>query len=562
MTLALPLFVLALLVGLLVSLISTVSSAYAEEGLSVEQPSSVAAMADETTEGAPLANAPNTANTANSASNDTANSANATQPTGNDTAGTVNTAASTTPEGWVSNKTGWRYYVDGVPVTGLQTITVTTDEGTEKRTYYFTTKGYREAGWHKLNGQWYFFDSSTKDEETGAQMWTGWLSQGKDWFYLNGKGQMRKGWQKIEEKWYYFRGGDNGRMWVGWLNDGGSWYYLKQNESGQAPMVTGLQRLKWSRGTSWFAFRGGDSGRMLTGWHKLKGEKDTEASWYYFKPGDGNALSGWLYWGGGWFYLDAANNGKMMTGWQRLKWSKGTSWFYFRGGDSGRMVTGWHKLKYGKETEAFWYYFRPGDGNMYSSGWLQLGRAWYYLSSSGKMLSGWQTFGNAVYYLGGSDSGRMRTGWAAYGNTQRFLDNEGLWHGTAFDQKMKTIQNRAGNTLYGSFQYVASFNYRRTYDTPSGHWAPGYAMQMYDNGAGNCYRYAALFCMIALAHGYDAQVVTGSVPSRSGGWAPHGWVEIYHQGTTYICDPDLEHSMPRYGWYWVTYANAPVTYRK
>ena len=83
---------------------------------------------------------------------------------------------------------------------------------------------------------------------------------------------------------------------------------------------------------------------------------------------------------------------------------------------------------------------------------------------------------------------------------------------------------------------------------------------MYEQGSGNCYRFAALFCWLARGLGYDANVVAGGVPSYSSGQAPHGWVEIHMNGTTYICDPDMEHSLPGYNWYMVTYAGAPTTY--
>ena len=44
------------------------------------------------------------------------------------------------------------------------------------------------------------------------------------------------------------------------------------------------------------------------------------------------------------------------------------------------------------------------------------------------------------------------------------------------------------------------------------------------------------------------------------GQAPHGWVEIYSDGRTYVCDPDLQHEMPSYNWYMQTYATSPTVY--
>lgn len=45
-----------------------------------------------------------------------------------------------------------------------------------------------------------------------------------------------------------------------------------------------------------------------------------------------------------------------------------------------------------------------------------------------------------------------------------------------------------------------------------------------------------------------------------GGRSPHGWVEVYQNGTTYVCDPDLQLEMPGHNWFMVTYADAPLSY--
>ena len=70
----------------------------------------------------------------------------------------------------------------------------------------------------------------------------------------------------------------------------------------------------------------------------------------------------------------------------------------------------------------------------------------------------------------------------------------------------------------------------------------------FTTGRGNCYAYAATFCEMALALGYDAHLVTGSVPLARGGLGPHGWVEIDgFNGGTYVFDPDFASEMGRNG---------------
>src|SRR5262249_53515796 len=99
-------------------------------------------------------------------------------------------------------------------------------------------------------------------------------------------------------------------------------------------------------------------------------------------------------------------------------------------------------------------------------------------------------------------------------------------------------------------------------DIPTGDYSVPYALSMLQTHGGNCYRYAALFCVLARAYGYQANVVSGSVPRTGGGWAPHGWVEITIGGKIYVCDPDMAHALPGYNWYLITYGQAPISYRK
>jgi hypothetical protein len=135
------------------------------------------------------------------------------------------------------------------------------------------------------------------------------------------------------------------------------------------------------------------------------------------------------------------------------------------------------------------------------------------------------------------------------------------------DVKLDWIRNNriglSGDVLRASYNYVVgNYSYRSGSLYPSGDWAAPFALEMINYGSGNCYRYAALFCILARSYGYEAWVVSGYVPSVSGGWAPHGWVEVRVNGTVYLCDPDLAYALPRYNWYMVTYGQAPTTYRR
>lgn len=386
-------------------------------------------------------------------------------------------------------------------------------------------------------------------------MATGWLETGGSRYYLDGSGAMLANrWAWVEGKCYYFN--PTGRVQSGWINWYGTWYWLEPSDGGA--MATGLADVGSRK-----CYFGAD-GAMRTGWQKLDG------SWYYFNA-SGYMQTGWVNVGGGRYWL--ADDGKMFA--DGLKEIAGKLYSftssgavrtncilrlendecgfadatgaiskigYYDGNDivfrnaDGTPKSGWQLIG-GK-----YFYAQPGTGVMHK-GWLQLGNTWYYLNDNGVMVTGLQTIRGYRYYFLGSGA------WV--GNTGNAELNDYI----------NTIIVSRGTNLRTLFNYVASYPYRNGSKNPTGNWSVPFALEMYRNGGGNCYRYAALFCELAKAVGYDARVVAGSVPSYSAGWAPHGWVEIRMNGTTYVCDPDLQHEIPSRNWYMFTYGQAPTNYR-
>lgn len=93
-----------------------------------------------------------------------------------------------------------------------------------------------------------------------------------------------------------------------------------------------------------------------------------------------------------------------------------------------------------------------------------------------------------------------------------------------------------------------SFTYlrRSPYEFGATGWMQTDALNMLNTGYGNCYCYAAVFWYLARWLGYDARIYSGTV-----GWnyAPHAWVEITMDGTSYIYDTELEMAYHRKGRY-------------
>lgn len=102
-----------------------------------------------------------------------------------------------------------------------------------------------------------------------------------------------------------------------------------------------------------------------------------------------------------------------------------------------------------------WYWF---DSNGYmATGWRNIDGTWYYLTSSGAMATGWVQVGNTWYYLSGS--GAMLTGFQTIGNAVYYLDEsgamatgwrlmDGTWYYFHSSGAMATGWMQSGNWYY------------------------------------------------------------------------------------------------------------------
>ena len=68
-------------------------------------------------------------------------------------------------------------------------------------------------------------------------------------------------------------------------------------------------------------------------------------------------------------------------------------------------------------------------------------------------------------------------------------------------------------------------------------WEPEYALYFLKNGKGNCFSFAAAYCLLCRELGLPAYTWVGAYEKAT---APHSWVEIPLDGTTYMFDPELQ----------------------
>ena len=120
--------------------------------------------------------------------------------------------------------------------------------------------------------------------------------------------------------------------------------------------------------------------------------------------------------------------------------------------------------------------------------------------------------------------------------------------------------------LYAAYRHVCDWYYYRRnnfYEPGETGWEVAEARTMYETDKGNCYNFAAAFCMAARQLGYDAEAISGLVGEER---QAHGWVEIVRDGTPYLFDTILETSYEErgifYNLFFIPYDEAPWEYYK
>ena len=131
--------------------------------------------------------------------------------------------------------------------------------------------------------------------------------------------------------------------------------------------------------------------------------------------------------------------------------------------------------------------------------------------------------------------------------------------------------------LRACYEYVRSYKYLgrnaalgQDVKTPPYEQLLGYAEKILSTGKGDCYNFAASFCLLARRLGFEAACVIGDC-TYVWSWRPiaHGWVEITRGEQTLLYDPQIENYNNRagisnddYGAFGVTYETAHARYLK
>ena len=301
------------------------------------------------------------------------------------------------------------------------------------------------------------------------------------------------GWKTKSGKKYYYV---NGVKVTGLYEIAGKNYYFKTSGKNKGQMMTGIQTI--GKKKYYFIKSGKKKGQMATGWQTVSGKK-----YYFLKSGK--------------------SKGQMATGWQTI--NKKKYYFITSGSKQGTVTTKWKKIG-GKQ-----YYFIPSG------------------SSKGQMVTGWKIIGKTTYYF---DENGVRDNSKTV-NSSRKSDKTGTAaektykRAQAIVEQITTDSMSKEQKLKKCFDYVMKTYTGRRPRTPHYYgkdWPVVYANDMFLDGSGNCFSYAAAFAYMAKACGYTEVYACNSTG--------HGWCEINGK----IYDPE-QYRNTKYKYYGTSYNNVP-----
>lgn len=229
------------------------------------------------------------------------------------------------------------------------------------KTYYFSEWGHMYTGLQKIDDIYYYFD------DNGVLQTNKWIQpfagdtynsyRQSYWYYFDAEGCAVIGWEMINGKWYYFGEGSDSYS---------SYYYpyMRTNTLISEPNEDG--------GYDYFVV--GNDGSRQTGWAKVN------SSWYYCGS-DGKAKTGWQRIDGNWYYFSEDYSPNMLKGFQVID---GKNYIFL---SNGKMLTGFGEYR-GKT------YYADENGVLVKDDWVKSGGKWYYMNSSGQMVTGLYTIYN------------------------------------------------------------------------------------------------------------------------------------------------------------------------
>ncbi len=392
--------------------------------------------------------------------------------------------------------------------------------------YAFSARGDMLTAVKTVNNVRYSFTTQAKARKTTASVAPNGTTLGM---------AMRNCWVKTESRWYYFNNaGQQVKSKTGLQKIGGAYYYLSRS------WVPSTDKwIKKSNGAYWYFGKDGKYKSSKIGHQKISG------SYYYLKKNGVPFKNSFKTVKGKRYYYGKTGKRAQYTGWKTIKNKK----YYFSSKHYTVVKPGWQQIG-GK-----WYHFTQ-KGGMYAKRWATIGGKQYYFKANGQMAADWTKIGGTYYYF--RSSGLLdRSTIAKRGGNYYFVTPQGTQGGNILDGVGVNAAMNNGTKLQTCFNYVVrNCRYVGGPVWPPNGWEPYHAYKMLKTRMGNCYDFAAAFCYLAKAVGYEGMIcIRGQCASASGGLTPHAWCEFNGM----VFDPEITYANGYY-LFNVSYGSLPFAY--
>ncbi len=452
------------------------------------------------------------------------------------------------------NADDWYYYTDGQVDTSLTDVmkaTIGGKSGWWNVVNGKVTKGATVA--YNSNGWWYIDSNGMVDfsyngfAKNSNGSW--YCEDGKVNFDKNSVLKDTNGALGSKGAWYYVVGSKVQTSYTGvadYKNSNG-WWYVENGKVDFSANTVAKNKNGW-----WYVL----DGKVQFGFTGLANYSN-EYGWWYIQDGKVDFSKNTVAKNkNGWWYV---LGGKVQFGFTGLAdYSNSNGWWYINSGKVTFDVDTVAKNKNG------WWYVKDSKVDFSYSGSAQNENGWWYISN-GKVDFNVGTVvkegSDWVYYYNGKRNTSYtgvapnENGWW-YVYKGKVVFDDVLTYAAQFVGKYSTTSQSTSAKLQSCYNALWSkYPYKRYYESPSASKMAQFALDMFKNKQGNCYRYAAAFAYIAKVLGYEARVGVGQISAAAGGMTPHGWTEVKVGSTWYICDPDMQMNHPGVNSYMRTESN-------
>lgn len=170
-------------------------------------------------------------------------------------------------------------------------------------------------------------------------------------------------------------------------------------------------------------------------------------------------------------------------------------------------------------------------------GWVKDGTKTYFFRD-GKKQTGWQKIAGRYYYLDKKGilqknkiAGDKKSGYYYVDSDGIRVTDSAVQAAVEFVMKHSDEKDSRRKRLKSCYNALAGYQYRRVgRDKPAAKKMKAYALEMFRNKKGDCYRFAAALACIARVLGYDSRTAFDNTVTL------HGWTEIKTKGKWQTCD--------------------------